>query len=392
MARIVGEYLELDLALYTIAVNIETPHSLIINMADQAPASAPAPSTDPAPSDPVGTGIGNASSIYDLGARVFDKVTDVWQQGSASREKKREAESVLHELKDGLGEWEAEAQDEKGRWRQPFLGKDAYEKHFVKNDGRLKPSGTSTASFGWAQLLFALNIRPKGRAKTGIITWRPLSQGVKPAKMGTLSLAVDGAILCHIINLYQLYKSGSTNSDIYRFPFGDLALEDDAKRIYSFTGLSDADFSAEKLPFRYNMQDLKGTREDYVHFDAGFLDIQYQYAINNGISDLKAELVKSKPGEKSKPLQERADSLVEAIRLIKKLDWSKPCIMSPEWAEDASRIKRRLTSGKEDFLVRHVIDCLSKKPDVVEKLKAPLGKPELWEEEVRSSVKALCMS
>jgi hypothetical protein len=359
-------------------------------MTDQASASAPAPPTDPAPSDPVGTGTDNASSIYDLGARVFDKVTDAWQQGSASREKKREAESVLQELKDGLGEWEAEAQDEKGRWRQPFLGKDSYEKHFVKNDGRLKPSGTSTASFGWAQLLFALNIRPKSQARIGIITWRPLPRGVKPAKTGTLSLAVDGAILCHIINLYQLYKSGSKNSDAYRFPFGDLALEDDAKQIYSFTGVSDADFS-EKLPFRYNMKDLKGTREDYVHFEAGFLDIQYQYAINNGISDLKAELVKSKPGEKSKPLQERAESLIEAMRLIKKLDWNKPCIMSPEWAEDASRIKRRMTSGKEEFLVRHMIDCLLKKPDVVEKLKAPLGKPELWQEEVKSSLMALSM-
>jgi hypothetical protein len=51
-----------------------------------------------------------------------------------------------------------------------------------------------------------------------------------------------------------------------------------------------------------------------------------------------------------------------------------------------------MTSGKEEVLVRHVTDCLSKKPDVVEKLKAPLGKPELWQEEVKSSVGALCIS
>jgi hypothetical protein len=51
--------------------------------------------------------------------------------------------------------------------------------------------------------------------------------------------------------------------------------------------------------------------------------------------------------------------------------------MSPEWAEDASRIKRRMTSGKEEFLVGHVVDCLSKKPDVVVKLQAPLRRLDL---------------
>jgi hypothetical protein len=361
-------------------------------MTDQAPVSTPTPSSDPAPSNTVGTDIGNISSIYDLGARVFDKVTDVWQQGSASREKKREDEIVLQELIDGLGEWEPEAKDEKGRWRQPYLGKDAYEKHFVKTDGRLEPCGTSTATFGWAQLLFALNIRPKGKGKEDIITWRKLPRGTNPAKTGTLSLAVDGVLLCHIINLYQLYRSGARRHGIYRFPFGDLALEDDAKHVYTLTGLSDTDFSSEKLPFRYSMEDVKGTREDHLRFDPGFFDIQYQYAISNGLSGIKAELVKSKPGEKPKPLQERADSLVEAMQLINQLDWSKPCIMSPEWAEDASRIKRRVTSGKEDFLIRHVIDCLSKKPDVVESLKDHARKPEMWQEEVKSGVQALCMS
>lgn len=354
-------------------------------MADQAPAQPP----DPAPSDPVGTGIGNASSIFDLASKVIDKATDAWQQGSATREKRRDAQSVLQELKDGLGEWEAEAKDERGRWRQPFLGKDAYEKHFVKRDGCLEPSGKSTAFFGWAQMLFALNIRPKA----GIISWRSLPRGIKPEKTGNLSLIVDGEILCHIINLYQLYRTGARNGDTYRFPFGDLTVGNDAKHIYSFTGRSDTDFASKKQPFQYRMQDLGGLREDYVRFNAGFLDIQYQYAINVGISELQAELVKSKPGEEPKPLQERGESLAQAMRLVTKLDWNnpkKPLIMSPEWAEDASRIKRRMTSGKEEFLIQHVIDCLSKKPDVVEKLDKLTSNP--WQEEAKSSVKALCMS
>jgi hypothetical protein len=135
---------------------------------------------------------------------------------------------------------------------------------------------------------------------------------MKPAKTGTLPLAVDGAMLCHIINFYSLYRSGQRNPHIYQLPFGDLTVVDDAKHIYTFAGLSDADFASEKLPFRYSMEDVYGTREGHLHFDTNFFDIQYQYAINNGISGLKAELVKSKTGEK-RLLEERAKSLVEAI-------------------------------------------------------------------------------
>lgn len=39
-----------------------------------------------------------------------------------------------------------------------------------------------------------------------------------------------------------------------------------------------------------------------------------------------------------------------------------------------------------------MIDSLSKKPDVVEKLRESLGMPDRWQDEVKSSVKALCMS
>jgi hypothetical protein len=118
-------------------------------MAAEAPGSAQTLSPDP-----VDRRIGNVSSIYDLGARVFDKVTDVWKQGSESREKNKEANIVLQELRDGLGEWETEAQDGRGRWQQPFLGTDAYERHFVECDGRLQPTGTSTATFGWSAAAF----------------------------------------------------------------------------------------------------------------------------------------------------------------------------------------------------------------------------------------------
>jgi hypothetical protein len=129
------------------------------------------------------------------------------------------------------------------------LWKDAYGNHFVKHDGRLQPSGKSIASFGWAQLLFTLNIRPEA----GIISRRLLPIGVKPAKTGALSLDVDGAVLCHIINLYQLYTLGSRNSDTYRFPFGELTVDDNAKHIFAFTGRSVADLFSKKLPFQYSI-------------------------------------------------------------------------------------------------------------------------------------------
>jgi hypothetical protein len=112
---------------------------------------------------------------------VIDKATGTWEQGSASREKNdesRECAVRAQRWPRSLGEWQAEAKAERHRWRRPFLGKDAYEKHFVKNDGVLEPSGKTTASFGWTPLLFALNIRPKAC----IILWRTLPRETRPEK------------------------------------------------------------------------------------------------------------------------------------------------------------------------------------------------------------------
>lgn len=111
----VGVYLELDYCYRGSHRNSFNEDSLIINMADQTPAPEPEPPSDPAPSDPVSRGIDNASSIFDLGSKVIYKATAAWQQGSANREKRHEAESMQQELKDGLGEWETGAKDEKGR-------------------------------------------------------------------------------------------------------------------------------------------------------------------------------------------------------------------------------------------------------------------------------------
>jgi hypothetical protein len=90
-----------------------------------------------------------------------------------------------------------------------------------------------------------------GNLQLGAATFRSEhpTQRMKPAKTGTLPLAVVSVTLCHIINFYSLYRSGKGNPHIYQFLFGDLTLVEDAKHISTFVGLSNADFASEKLPF-----------------------------------------------------------------------------------------------------------------------------------------------
>ncbi|KAK4220931.1 hypothetical protein QBC38DRAFT_462031 [Podospora fimiseda] len=83
---------------------------------------------------------------------------------SAAWDKRRAAQT----LRERLGEWATEAVDSRGRWQHPVLRGDAFEKHLIDKDGVLKPSGELISSFAWAQLLFALDIRPGGK----ILEWR----------------------------------------------------------------------------------------------------------------------------------------------------------------------------------------------------------------------------
>ena len=337
----------------------------------------------PAPADSYQTKITDADQTVSLIDAVFTKlVNPLFQQVSLFRQSREGVKS----LKDGLGEWVDEAKGAKGTWLQPVLRKDAFAKHFLSEDGHLQPSGESTALFAWAQLLYSLNIRP-GR---GILSWKPIPKDQNPAKTGVVSLAVDGEILCHIVNLYQLYKSRARDcgSVTYNFPFGDLTLQDSVTHIFMFRCGSLADLSSPKRPFQYEMQDQHGLREGYLKFDKNTIITRYLTAIDHTASESQAVLE-----DANQALTKRGQSLLRAMALLNEGNWDKPYLITPTWIEEASRVKRRFTTngGTDEFLIEHVLECISERPEVVKRLKAPLARKDLWEDELKSSILDLCM-
>jgi hypothetical protein len=143
-----------------------------------------------------------------------------------------------------------------------------------------------------------------------------------------------------------------------------------------------------KQPFQYILQDGHGPREGHLKFDDGTVVAVYFNALNHGVSDTAAKL--RKPDE---PLQDRVKSLVRSLALLRERKWEKPHLVTAAWIEEASRIKRRVTTqgGEDTFLVDHVHKCISERPEVVSRLKSSLRKEELWEVELKSTVEDLCM-
>ncbi|KAF3065201.1 hypothetical protein GL218_01081 [Daldinia childiae] len=117
---------------------------------------------------------------------------------------------ATEEFRERLGEWADEAldPDRNGKWRQPCLRIEKFEKHMIQHDGQFKPSGKCTSSFAWAQLLYALDIRPGNN----IVEWKTISiTAPDPVESGQISLEVDGSVLCHIVNLFRYYSDPDPN-------------------------------------------------------------------------------------------------------------------------------------------------------------------------------------
>ncbi|KAL4947616.1 hypothetical protein BDW69DRAFT_110412 [Aspergillus filifer] len=159
-----------------------------------------------------------------------------------------------------LGEWVDEALDSEGRWLQPVLRRQAFEDHLVNADGHFQPQAQCKSSFAWAQLLYALIIRPNG----GVLAWRLPSTEIDPTVSGDLSLEVDGEVMCHVINLYRLYKHQVSRSSSagceeskdtqYIFPFGRPSLsKTDDRSMVRFTPGANDDISSQRVPFLYRV-------------------------------------------------------------------------------------------------------------------------------------------
>ncbi|KAJ5546023.1 hypothetical protein N7494_003608 [Penicillium frequentans] len=316
--------------------------------------------------------------------------------------------SATQAFKEKLGEWADEAVDRKGRCLQPVLRSRAFEDHLVRENGYFQPTGQCDSSFAWAQLLYALNIRPGG----GVIAWRLPPKGINPAVAGDVALEVDGAAMCHIINIFRLYKK-SAPEDFNRcsFPFGRLSIDQNgAKFTATFEPGTQDDLREQRVPFSYRCWAIPGS---YLLIDKEVVVANYFNAIHYDISD--AAEIGGLPNP-NQPMKDRASFLLRALELLRSggLDhaftrcpricteaWHKPRLITRKWMEEMSRIKRRVTTnGGEDMsLIEYIVSSLADRPNFVAEVNhscsiflRSAGEQERWKPLVRSWLDERCMS
>ena len=295
--------------------------------------------------------VGDTQSTVTLAGAVVDligrPVSSAWRRRSSAQG-----------LRDSLGEWAAEAVDAQGRWLRPILRTAAFEAHMVEENGHFKPSGSCTSRFGWAHLLHALGIRPS----CGVLAWRLPTDGNNAVDSGQISMDIDGQVLCHIINLYRVYHRDS-NTELWllekpewglpavcRTPFGKMSLhEEDARYVAVFEHGTPEEVEARRVPFSYRTYT---TGDRFLEFDEKLVIAAYFNALYYGISDASIMIPDS-----ASPLRDRARALVHAINSICDRSWTNPFLVTGMWIEEASRIKRRVTSngGNDTSIVDDVV-------------------------------------
>ncbi|MCJ1333443.1 hypothetical protein MMC10_010142 [Thelotrema lepadinum] len=294
-------------------------------------------------------------------------------------------------LRDKLGEWAPEAQDAKGHWLKPVLRTKAFEDHLTKYDGRFTPSGTFTSCFAWAQLLYALDIGP-GR---GVLAWRLPADDINPTDTGQIGLDMDGKVLCHIINLYRTYDDPAPtdfsrdDSKLFCYlPFGKLSIEKKPSQVkVVFESGTVKEISAPRQPFSVD-EYLKPRLR--LRFEDGAVITRYYNAMHHNVSDMELLLPKAED-----PLKTRVHALLSSIDLLEEADKRSPYIITQSWIEQASRVKRRVTTnGGMDFSIGDdVVAAIQQAGSPAEDLDESSDEMiQRQHERVRRSVRAKCMS
>ncbi|KAI1349076.1 hypothetical protein F5Y01DRAFT_193419 [Xylaria sp. FL0043] len=373
------------------------------------------------PANGYGAIIGNGHQTVNLASAVLELIhrplTTFWTR--------RNARAALRK---GLGEWAEEAFDTNDQCQQPILREDPFVTHLIDNKAAFHPSGTCYATFAWAKLLYALDIRPGNN----IIEWRPLGTDADPDKSGTLELALEGPVLCHIVNLYRIYETPYSVRPSYfeaksraaltlQFPFGALTIHlehygsggNSAVEVTSEPGSwtatfkphSNTELSARRQPFVTAQQNGLDWSGGPLGFEPNSVAIKYVSTVKHAMcSDGLLRL----PDPKD-TIQTRCLSLCKCLATLtpppgvslnsasgSTLDmhnsmFPKPYLVTPSWIEQASRIKRRATTdgGTDKGLVDLLVQSLLEKPIVVGKIKEILGRDdETWQQTVRGVVRS----
>lgn len=293
-------------------------------------------------------------------------ISSIWQKRNATQA-----------FKEKLGEWAGEAVDRKGRWLQPVLRSRAFEDHLVRENGYFQPTGQCDSSFAWAQLLYALNIRPGG----GVIAWRLPPKVINPAVAEDVVLEVDGAVMCHIINIFRLYKK-SAPEDFSRcsFPFGRLSIDQNgAKFTATFEPGTQDDLREKRVPFSIRCWGIPGS---YLLIDEEVVVANYFNAIHYHISDAAGIGGLPNPNQ---PMKDRASFLLRALKLLRSgglghectkwtttctKAWHNPRLITRTWMEEMSRIKRRVTTngGDDRSLIEYIVSSLADRPNFLVEL------------------------
>ncbi|KAI1387169.1 uncharacterized protein F4822DRAFT_275654 [Hypoxylon trugodes] len=318
--------------------------------------------------------ITNSQQTLSLGSALFEYFRPAWDAAL----ERRKADKAL---RDGLGEWAVEAFDAGGRCQQPVLREDSFVTHLIENKATFQPSGSCNASFAWAKLLYALDIRPGAN----IIEWQSLGTDADPDKSDTVELKLEGPVLCHIVNLYQIYNwpSGALLDDFHRrgvtwpLSFGALIIHPDPD---SDEGKSTSETFSEPRSWTATFRPdsnktLLATRQPFLTefsryfpwsgvplaFDADSIAINYVSTVKNSSS---SNTLLGLPDPQDH-LRTRCRSLCECFATLNPtLDTSttneKPYLVTPSWIKEASRIKRRVTTngGADNGLVHHLVQFL----------------------------------
>jgi hypothetical protein len=236
-----------------------------------------------------------ASQWINDGQQIVGMLTAAGQQVAASRQASKEEKVPERKLRLKLGEWVNEAYRD-GRWHQPVLSLANFEEHRDERPekGYFTPSGTCRSRFGWAHLLYALDIRPGAilpKSKREIIGWRLPIGDENPVDTGDIHLELAPEVICHVINIYRLYsisdprvlEESKQEKPWYQFPFGILSVVEvvDKKVKMNFESQMSTTHSTTNAPFRIHPHSPGGGEK--LAFTHNRAITAYLLAIKSGV-------------------------------------------------------------------------------------------------------------
>jgi hypothetical protein len=244
--------------------------------------------------------------------------------------------------------------------------------------------GECKSNFGWAHLLYALNIRPDSLLPSGqkIIEWKLPIGNTNLVETEGIHLEMPAEVLWHIVNLYRMYSEpdlrNSNNSTQtnprYRLPFGTLSVElfDElvVAKFDSSIPTTNVGKAITNVPFRIQQYSPGGG--DQLRFPKEQVINAYLVAIASGIS--RPELGFSDfeyPADRARELVERTKELVGRLKALRSSPWADPYLLTGGWLDEAGRVYRRISTDTGEYLdlPNDIISAMKTKPLIIQFIK-----------------------